>query len=140
MSALAGAAAALAPTLDQPSARTLVKRRHSSGAYVAARYRFGLFEGPELAGVAVLSIPAWAEVLSGPFPDLQRNPVMRTILPSRWPPRRRPSRHCWRWSGRAGQQAVPAQVRGVLRWADPTDDIALAQPEDDMCAPESGWR
>lgn len=40
------------------AAKAFVTRHHYSGSYPAARVRFGLFEGPELAGVAVFSVPA----------------------------------------------------------------------------------
>jgi hypothetical protein len=43
---------------DDTTARAFIERHHYSGAYVAARFRFGLYRrGGELAGVAVLSVP-----------------------------------------------------------------------------------
>lgn len=49
-------------------AREFVQTHHYSGSYPAARFRFGLYEGAALAGVAVFSVPASARVLAGVFP------------------------------------------------------------------------
>jgi hypothetical protein len=48
-------------------ARAFVEAHHYSGTYPAARARFGLYQGPELVGVAVFSVPMRPEVLR-PFP------------------------------------------------------------------------
>lgn len=45
-------------------ARTFVERHHYSGAYVAARRRYGLYRGAELVGVAVFSVPAQPRALA----------------------------------------------------------------------------
>lgn len=44
-------------------AKTFVERHHYSGSYPAARVRAGLFEGRELVGVAVFSVPMQAAVV-----------------------------------------------------------------------------
>ena len=48
---------------DDTTARRFVEQHHYSGTYVAARRRFGLYTAGALAGVAVFSVPARAEVL-----------------------------------------------------------------------------
>jgi hypothetical protein len=43
---------------------------HYSGTYPAAVHRYGLWEGPRLAGVAVLGVPTSAATLTNLFPEL----------------------------------------------------------------------
>lgn len=50
------------------TARTFIERHHYSGAYVAARRRFGLYRAAQLVGVAVFSVPARNEVLTKVLP------------------------------------------------------------------------
>lgn len=55
-------------SIDQDGpARAFVEANHYAGTYPAARARFGLYQGPELVGVAVFSVPMRPEVLR-PFP------------------------------------------------------------------------
>jgi hypothetical protein len=56
---------------DAPAAE-FVRRHHYAGTYPAARLRYGLIDTAtaELAGVAVLSVPAQAKVLTAAFPTL----------------------------------------------------------------------
>lgn len=49
-------------------ARDFVVRHHYSGTYPAARFRFGLYRGAELAGVAIFSHPCNDRVLTKVFP------------------------------------------------------------------------
>lgn len=44
--------------IDEATAKACVETHHYAGSYPAARLRVGMFEGPELVGVAVLSVPA----------------------------------------------------------------------------------
>src|SRR4051812_33664326 len=46
------------------TARRFVLRHHYSGSYPAARFRFGLYRGADLVGVAVFSHPCTDRVLS----------------------------------------------------------------------------
>jgi hypothetical protein len=61
--------------LDEAAAKAFVTGRHYSGSYPAARLRYGLYDlasgTPELAGAAVLSVPASRAVLTSVFPDLE---------------------------------------------------------------------
>ena len=47
----------VAPIARDREARAFVEAHHYSGSYPAARVRFGLYEGPDLVGVAVFSQP-----------------------------------------------------------------------------------
>lgn len=49
-------------------ARAFVEKHHYEHAYVAARLRVGLYRGPELVGVAVLSQPPSQAVLAAALP------------------------------------------------------------------------
>lgn len=53
---------------DDTTPRAFVERHHYEGSYPAARFRFGLFHGGELVGVAVFSHPMRDEVLTSVFP------------------------------------------------------------------------
>ncbi len=48
----------VAPIVTDREAKGFVLGHHYSGSYPAARYRFGLYRGAELVGVAVFSVPA----------------------------------------------------------------------------------
>lgn len=48
--------------------KRFVLEHHYSGSYPSARYRFGLYRGDTLAGVAVFSHPCRNEVLTSVFP------------------------------------------------------------------------
>lgn len=52
---------------DRP-AKEFVTLHHYSGSYPAARFRFGLYRGAELVGVAVFSQPCRPEVVTNVFP------------------------------------------------------------------------
>jgi hypothetical protein len=45
-------------------ARAFVEQHHYSGSYPAARFRFGLYRGSALQGVAVFSVPMRSEVIT----------------------------------------------------------------------------
>jgi hypothetical protein len=54
--------------LDELPAKSFVEREHYSGSYPAARFRFGLYRGASLVGVAVFSHPTNDLVLTSVFP------------------------------------------------------------------------
>ncbi len=56
-------------------AKGFVLEHHYSGSYPAARFRFGLFEGSELVGVAVYSVPCAARVLTNVFAEAAADAV-----------------------------------------------------------------
>jgi hypothetical protein len=53
---------------DDGTAKAFVVQHHYSAAYPAARWRFGLYRGPQLVGVAVFSHPCNDHVLTKVFP------------------------------------------------------------------------
>lgn len=53
--------------IDEATAKAFVVTHHYSRTYPAARFRFGLFHGPTLVGVAVYSQPVRNEVLTNVF-------------------------------------------------------------------------
>ena len=55
------------PIAQDRVAKAFVQAHHYSGSYPAARFRSGLFEGSELVGVAVFSVPCAARVLEAAF-------------------------------------------------------------------------
>lgn len=60
----------VAAIADDTTAKAFVTRHHYSGSYPAARFRFGLYRGAGLAGVAVLSQPVNDRTLTGPLPGV----------------------------------------------------------------------
>jgi hypothetical protein len=58
----------VAEIADDTSAKRFVVEHHYSGSFPAARFRFGLYRGQELVGVAVFSHPCNDRVLTGVFP------------------------------------------------------------------------
>ena len=69
---------------DDTTARAFVEAHHYSGAYCAAWRRFGLYEGAELVGVVVFSVPARMEALR-PFPLNAAAELGRLVLLDRVP-------------------------------------------------------
>lgn len=58
----------VAPIDEDKIAKSFVQAHHYSGTYPAARFRFGLYRGPALVGVAVFSHPTRDSVLTNVFP------------------------------------------------------------------------
>ncbi len=63
-------------------AKAFVVDHHYSGAYPAARFRFGLYRAAELVGVAVYSVPCNSRVLTSvfPVPVLEATELGRFVL------------------------------------------------------------
>ena len=57
--------------LGELAAKAFVEQHHYSGSYPAALQRYGLWLHEQLVGVAVLSVPAQAKVLTNVFPELE---------------------------------------------------------------------
>ncbi|MGE5609082.1 MAG: hypothetical protein ACM359_07495 [Bacillota bacterium] len=58
----------VAPVPDDRTAKAFVCEHHYSATYPAARYRFGLYRGDALVGIAVFSHPCNDRVLTSVFP------------------------------------------------------------------------
>lgn len=61
--------------IPEREAKAFVSAHHYSGTYPAARFRFGLYRGAELVGVAVFSHPCSDRVLTNVFPGDARDSV-----------------------------------------------------------------
>ncbi len=61
---------------DDNTPRAFVEAHHYSGSYPAARFRFGLYRGAVLEGVAVFSHPCNDKVLTNVFPWI---PVLEAV-------------------------------------------------------------
>ena len=61
----------VAPLCDDRTAKQFVLAHHYSGSYPAARFRFGLYRGPHLCGVAVFSHPCNNAVLTNTFAGVE---------------------------------------------------------------------
>lgn len=106
--------------IAEHQAKTFTLAHHYLGNYPAAIHRFGMIERArdELMGVAVLSAPASARVLTNPFPTLQpyRESVelARFVLLDEVPA----NGESW-FLARTFEQLRERGVRGVVSFADP---------------------
>src|ERR1700681_4138054 len=55
---------------DDTTARSFVEAHHYLGSCPAMRLRYGMYEGDQLVGIAILSVPARKEVLTRAFQGL----------------------------------------------------------------------
>jgi hypothetical protein len=104
--------------IAEAEARAYVVQHHYSGSYPAARLRYGLFDGPLLVGVAVLSVPVRAEVLTGVFPQLapytESLELGRFVLADAVPA----NAESW-FLARVFEQAARDGLRGIVSFSDP---------------------
>jgi hypothetical protein len=109
--------------IDVREARPFVEDHHYSGSYVADRHRFGLWHGPRLVGVAVLSVPAGPRVLRATFPGLvphrESLELGRFVLLDQVPA----TGETW-FLARVFRAAAGLGVRGVLSFSDPVPRTA----------------
>lgn len=106
---------------EAPARRYVTARHYAGDAWPAARLRYGLFDraaGGELAGAAVLGIPASARVLTGVFAGLE--PYRESLELSRFvlSPQVPSNGETW-FLARAFALAAVEGVRGVVSFADP---------------------
>lgn len=98
---------------DDTTARAFVEAHHYSGAYPAARRRFGLYHHADLVGVAVFSQPMQADVLR-PFPRDAAMELGRFVLLDAVP------FNAESWTIRRCLDALAAEgVEGVVMFSDP---------------------
>ena len=104
--------------LGEEFARAFIEANHYSGTYPAAVHRFGLYDGPFLVGVAVLSVPTQRAVLTNVFPDLEPYgeslELGRFVLADAVPA----NGESW-FLARCWELAAVADVRGVVAFSDP---------------------
>lgn len=116
--------------LPEGPARRFVERHHYAGTYPAARFAYGLLarddrlavdggtvDGLPLVGVAVLSVPMRASVLTNVFPDLQ--PYAEALELGRFVLTPTPANAESWFLARVWELAADAGVRGVVSFADP---------------------
>jgi hypothetical protein len=101
--------------LDEATAKAFVVAHHYSGSYPAARFRFGLYDRGELAGVAVFSHPCRDEVLTRVFAGEATDSVElgRFVLLDEVPG----NGESW-FLARAFER-LRGHVRGILSFSDP---------------------
>ena len=101
---------------DDTTAKGFVEQHHYSGSYPAARFRFGLYRGAALAGVAVFSHPASNKVLTNVFPGAALDSVElgRFVLLDDV----EGNGETW-FLARCFEQLRKAELRGVVSFSDP---------------------
>lgn len=106
----------VAPIPDDTTARTFVETHHYSASYPAARFRYGLYRGTELAGTAVFSVPVNDKALSM-FPGTPRDNIElgRFVLLDNVPG----NGETW-FLARCFELLRPEGILGVLSFSDPT--------------------
>lgn len=108
--------------IAEPAARAYVETHHYSGTWPVSLRQYGLIEsteaGPELVGVACLSVPTNVRVLSNPFPELEpyveSAELGRFVLADRVPG----NGESW-MLGRVFELAAADGLRGVVSFSDP---------------------
>jgi hypothetical protein len=97
-------------------AKTFVQQHHYSASYPAARFRFGLYRGAQLVGVAVFSHPSNDAVLTHVFPgraldsvELGRFVLLDTV---------EGNGETW-FLARCFEQLRRRELRGVVSFSDP---------------------
>lgn len=102
--------------IAESPAKAFVLRHHYSGSYPAARFRFGLYRGGQLVGVAVFSHPVNDRALTSVFPcravdavELGRFVLLDEV---------RANGETW-FLGRAFEQLRHAGLCGVVSFSDP---------------------
>ena len=109
--------------IDEQAARSFVLEHHYSASYPASRFRFGLHESGLLVGVAVLSVPVAAAVLTSTFPDLEPYDealeLGRLVLLDRVPA----NAESW-FLARVWELAAAQGIQGVVSFSDPLPRLA----------------
>ncbi len=107
----------VAEIADDNGPKAFVEQHHYSGSYPAARWRFGLYRGAQLAGVAVFSHPSNDKVLTNVFPVPAKDAVElgRFVLLDSV----KGNGETW-FLGRCFEQLRPEGLFGVVSFSDPT--------------------
>jgi hypothetical protein len=109
--------------VDEAAAKAFVLEHHYAASYPAARFRLGLFEGGELVGVAVFSVPAQARVLTAALPALE--PYQESLELGRFVLLDNVPGNGESWFlARAFTELRARGVRGVVSFADPVRRVA----------------
>lgn len=109
----------VAAIADDRTAKAFVEAHHYSGSYPAARFRFGLYEGAELVGVAVFSQPC-NDLALRPLPaSTDRTELGRFVLLDRV----KGNGETW-FLARAFELLKREGVGGVVSFSDPFPRVA----------------
>lgn len=108
--------------IAEATAKAYVVDRHYSGTYPAASRRYGLYDlagdAAELAGVAVLSVPASRPVLTAVFPGLE--PYRESLELGRFVLDQDVAANGESWFlGQIFRLAAESGIRGVVSFSDP---------------------
>lgn len=111
--------------IPEAAARAFVCRHHYSASYPAARLAWGLFtddetlvDGSPLVGVAVLSIPMRAAVLTNVFPELE--PFTESLELGRFVLTDAVPANAESWFlAQVWRRATAGGIRGIVTFADP---------------------
>jgi hypothetical protein len=98
---------------DDTTPRTFIETHHYSGSYPPAVHRFGLYRGPELVGVAVLSSPM-NDAVYDPFPRDLAAELGRLVLLDEVPA----NAESW-FVARCFELAQREGVEGIVSYSDP---------------------
>lgn len=108
--------------IDELVAKSYVLEHHYSGSFPSSKFRLGMFDGDELVGVLVYSIPVRDEVLTNVFPDLEPSvqsvELGRLVLADEVPA----NAESW-FVARCAEHAAARGVLGVVSFADPVRRI-----------------
>lgn len=104
---------------DDTTAKRFVLDHHYSGSYPAARFRFGIYRGEALEGVAVFSVPAQPLALAClPGSDAERVELGRLVLRDAVPA----NAESW-FIARCFEQLRAAGIVGVISFSDPAERV-----------------
>ncbi|MBQ1048480.1 hypothetical protein KBX50_08385 [Micromonospora sp. C51] len=108
--------------LAEAPAKAFVTVHHYSKAWPSAKLRYGIVEGDDLVGVAVLGVPMSQRVLTKPFPTLKPNrqsmELSRLVLLDQVPA----NAETW-FLARMFRLAAEEGVRGIVAFSDPMPRI-----------------
>lgn len=108
--------------IDETTGKAFVLAHHYSSAWPSAKYRFGMFDGTELVGALVYSVPSQAAVLTNVYPDLE--PYVESIELGRLVLLDEVPANAESWFvARCGEEAAVRGVRGVVSFADPVPRV-----------------
>jgi hypothetical protein len=106
---------------DDTTPAEFIHRHHYAGVYVAAKLRYGLIDQDtgDLAGVAVMSVPAQKKVLTTPFPGLR--PYTQSLELGRFVLLDQVgfNGETWFLNHAFREYAAAAGIRGVVSFSDP---------------------
>lgn len=109
------AAYEIAALRDDTTPKTFVRRHHYSASYPAARYRYGIYRGDDLVGVAIYSVPANSRCLDVlPCPRAESVELGRFVLLDDVPA----NAETW-FLGQCHRLLVRDGIRGVVSFSDP---------------------